>query len=119
MRTSDVAARYGGEEFALLLPNTKASGGVQVAERVNAFIDGLAIKHEFSEVASHVTVSIGIATISANPSQSMADLLKQADIQWSASICCLSSSCHYYSIVNNFIIAVGRPKLLACTNEHH
>lgn len=80
MRTSDVAARYGGEEFALLLPNTKASGGVQVAERVNAFIDGLAIKHEFSDVASHVTVSIGIATISANPSQSMADLLKQADI---------------------------------------
>ena len=43
-------------------------------------LDGLAIKHEFSDVASHVTVSIGIATISANPSQSMADLLKQADI---------------------------------------
>jgi diguanylate cyclase (GGDEF)-like protein len=80
MRTSDVVARYGGEEFAILLPNTKASGGVQVAERVTTFVDGLAITHDYSDAATHVTISIGIATITANTTQSMSDLLKQADI---------------------------------------
>lgn len=80
MRTSDVVARYGGEEFVILLPNTKASGGVEVAQRVSQFIDDLAIKHEYSDAAPHVTVSIGITTIIANHTQSVIDLLKQADI---------------------------------------
>ncbi len=80
MRTSDVVARYGGEEFVILLPNTQATGGIKVAERVSHFIDGLAIPHDYSDAAAYVTVSIGITTITANHSQSMNDLLKQADI---------------------------------------
>ena len=34
-------------------------------------------------------------------------------------ICGLSTTCRRYSIVNNLIIAVGKPKFLACANEHH
>jgi diguanylate cyclase (GGDEF)-like protein len=80
MRTSDVVARYGGEEFVILLPNTKVGGGIKVAERVSSFVDGLAIKHEYSDAASHVTISIGITSMTADHEHSITDMLKQADI---------------------------------------
>ena len=80
MRTSDVVARYGGEEFVILLPNTKVGGGIKVAERVSSFVDGLAIKHEYSDAAAHVTISIGITSMTADHEHSITDMLKQADI---------------------------------------
>lgn len=80
MRTSDIVARYGGEEFVILLPNTKIGGGIKVAERVSSFVDGLTIKHEYSDAAPHVTISIGITSMTADHKHSMGDMLKQADI---------------------------------------
>ena len=55
VRTFDVASRLGGDEFALLLPETDASGAVQVAERI--FRD-LADEGEVP-----VTLSIGVSTL--------------------------------------------------------
>lgn len=60
-RSSDLVARYGGEEFVVLLPGTDFSGAMKVASRIQKNIYALDIKHEYSEVAPMVTVSIGTA----------------------------------------------------------
>ncbi len=60
-RGADLPARYGGEEFVVLLPQTKTDGALRVAERIQEAVRDLAIPHEFSEVSSLVTVSIGVA----------------------------------------------------------
>ncbi|MDT8990074.1 diguanylate cyclase [Curvibacter sp. APW13] len=62
-RTIDLAARIGGEEFALLLPNTPLEGAVDIAHRLQRLLAQRAIEHEASEVAPHLTVSIGVAAI--------------------------------------------------------
>lgn len=62
-RPGDLSARYGGEEFAVLLPDTNKSSAVIVAESIRSAIKELGIIHEGSKVCSHVTISIGIATI--------------------------------------------------------
>jgi len=56
-----MAARYGGEELAVGLPNTDHAGGLQVAERLRARIEGLGLEHRSSRFG-HVTASIGVAT---------------------------------------------------------
>jgi len=61
LRPGDLAARYGGEEFALLLPQTPELGARHVATRILDCLEALAIRHENSTVAPHVTVSAGIA----------------------------------------------------------
>ncbi|MDP2228832.1 MAG: diguanylate cyclase [Moraxellaceae bacterium] len=63
LRPADMAARYGGEEFVLLLPETSAQGASEVANRVLAAVDALAIPHASSPTAAHVTVSVGVATM--------------------------------------------------------
>ncbi|MFM1908666.1 MAG: hypothetical protein RLZZ591_2343 [Pseudomonadota bacterium] len=61
-RPGDMVARYGGEEFVLMLPNTGTSGAVHLAQTL---LDGMAhikLAHAASDVASYVTVSVGVAT---------------------------------------------------------
>jgi diguanylate cyclase (GGDEF)-like protein len=57
---TDVICRYGGEEFLVILSNTKAPDANGVAERIRTKVNGLAIKHEYSDVCNVVTVSQGI-----------------------------------------------------------
>ncbi|PTQ87549.1 GGDEF domain-containing protein [Agitococcus lubricus] len=80
LRASDMVARYGGEEFILLLPNTKASGGVSVAERIIQAVDALKMVHSQSDIAPHVTVSIGITNIMPSSHLSVTDMIQQADL---------------------------------------
>jgi diguanylate cyclase (GGDEF)-like protein len=56
----DFICRYGGEEFLVILPNTPAAGSQVVAGRIKTTVNNIAIKHEFSEVSSVVTISQGI-----------------------------------------------------------
>jgi diguanylate cyclase (GGDEF)-like protein len=63
MRSGDAIARYGGEEFAVLLPATDPEGALIVAERMRAAVEALALPHAQSEIADHVTVSIGVASV--------------------------------------------------------
>ncbi|EIJ41995.1 PAS domain S-box/diguanylate cyclase (GGDEF) domain-containing protein [Beggiatoa alba B18LD] len=62
-RPADLVARYGGEEFAIILPNTDEAGALHVAQRIQANLQEKAIVHEYSHVAKHITLSIGIATL--------------------------------------------------------
>ncbi|MBU3903165.1 MAG: GGDEF domain-containing protein, partial [Gammaproteobacteria bacterium] len=80
LRSSDMAARFGGEEFALILPET----GKQDAERIAAsIINDLAhlhIPHTGSTVTDHVTVSIGIASMSPDEPDNDSVLREAADL---------------------------------------
>jgi len=80
-RKEDLAARYGGEEFACILPETDNKGAITVAGRILEGIRSLEIPHERSDVADHLTASIGIAT--AKPDSTRGDrpldLIKLAD----------------------------------------
>lgn len=62
-RPRDLAARYGGEEFTVLLPETDGDGAMRVAHAVCRSVEALAIPHDTSRVADHVTVSVGVATL--------------------------------------------------------
>lgn len=72
------AARYGGEEFCLLLPNSSAARSLQVAEKVRTKIEELTIPHVTSDF-KHVTVSVGIATVTPGSAQPQDDLIEAAD----------------------------------------
>ncbi len=60
-RPSDVLARFTGEKFTALLPATHAAGAVHVAELVRSGVASLEIPHCKSEVAYHLTISLGVA----------------------------------------------------------
>ena len=60
-RKTDTLARYGGEEFAVLLPDTDLEGATTVARNILDAFKNAQIPHDFSGVADHVTVSIGIS----------------------------------------------------------
>ncbi len=66
VRPTDLVARYGGEEFAVLLPKTSQFGAEHVAHTILDAVDSLAILHEGSVTAAHVTVSVGIASCDAD-----------------------------------------------------
>lgn len=61
-RAGDLIARLGGEEFAVILPGTDRDAALGMAERLRQAVAALAIAHETSPVAPHVTISIGVAT---------------------------------------------------------
>lgn len=78
-RTSDLAARYGGEEFALLLPGLSAEQAVHVMDGIRLAVAALAIPHEGSVAAAHLTVSIGGATCTDFENNTIESLFEAAD----------------------------------------
>lgn len=78
-RAGDLAARYGGEEFLVVLPGTPLQAATQIAERIRAEIAGLDIAHESSDIAAHLTISLGVATAVPDTRDSFDTLLKAAD----------------------------------------
>ncbi|WP_322041443.1 sensor domain-containing diguanylate cyclase [Burkholderia diffusa] len=77
-RPIDTAARYGGEEFVVLLPDTPRTGATQIAERIRAAIDDLALEHAGSEYG-RVTASIGLATWTPDQGGEPSAVIKEAD----------------------------------------
>jgi diguanylate cyclase (GGDEF)-like protein len=78
-RPSDLVARYGGEEFAVVLSNTQLEGAQAVAQAMRDRINQLQLPHAASEVADHVTLSIGVAYLPQVADQSPSTLIKFAD----------------------------------------
>lgn len=78
LRASDVVSRYRGGGFAIGLPDTGLAGALQVAQRIQAAVQGLAMPH--AQVASgRLTVSIGVAAVRPGSGLTPAQLLVQAD----------------------------------------
>ena len=78
-RPTDLVARYGGEEFMAVLPNTGKEGALLVAERMRTVIEQLALAHDYSKAAAWVTISVGVAEIIPQPSDSMLEFINNAD----------------------------------------
>ena len=78
-RPIDLVARYGGEEFIAVLPNTDKEGALFVAERMRKSIEKLAMKHDQSQVANCVTISLGVVEIIPQQSDSIVDLISSVD----------------------------------------
>lgn len=77
-RQGDLVARYGGEEFCMILPDTPASGALEIAERLRVAIEDLNMPHALSPYA-RVTVSIGLAAMEATERGNASTLLRLAD----------------------------------------
>jgi len=82
MRPGDVAARYGGEEFVMILPATSAEGALHIAEKIRTAVAELDIPHSCSDVASCVTVSVGVSCLNPDdaPGMSISSLFHAADL---------------------------------------
>lgn len=78
-RMTDFIARYGGEEFVVVLSATDLAGAEQVGERLRQAVEKLAIPHRHSEIADHVTISLGLAVTCANGDAQPQDLVAAAD----------------------------------------
>lgn len=78
-RTTDFISRYGGEEFAIVLSNTTAEHARLLAERLRRSVEEARIEAGNDEVSPWVTVSIGVATTTAEYGQVSSDLVKTAD----------------------------------------
>jgi two-component system cell cycle response regulator len=76
IRTEDVFARYGGEEFAVVCRATDLAGAAAFAERLRSAVDEHPFEHEGAVL--RVTISVGVAGLAADHTDSMA-LLAAAD----------------------------------------
>ena len=78
-RSQDLAARYGGEEFALVLPNDNEQDALHLAKQLINMVNKENIPHETSGITDHVTISVGLATITPPIEMNYLQLIKKAD----------------------------------------
>lgn len=78
-RPGDFIARYGGEEFIAVLPETEPEGAWHLAEKMRRAVEKLQIIHNGSNIAGHVTISGGVASIIPNANNNCELLIKWAD----------------------------------------
>jgi diguanylate cyclase (GGDEF)-like protein len=62
-RPSDLVARYGGEEFGIIIPESDAPAMRALLQNALNAVRNLAFAHSASDVATHVTISIGAVTL--------------------------------------------------------
>jgi diguanylate cyclase (GGDEF)-like protein len=81
LREYDLAGRFGGEEFALLLPHTRSTDALRIAERVRAAVAGLRIIAPGATGGERVsvTVSIGVAALDSGDTRELTELMAAAD----------------------------------------
>lgn len=77
LRQYDIMARYGGEEFIVLLPETSAAEGIEVAERLRVRVENIVLQPPMEKQV--VTVSLGVASYPVEGITSLYDLITETD----------------------------------------
>lgn len=75
---NNFVARYGGEEFIIVMKNSTKEDADRLAMAIKEKLAEINLKHEYSDVSNHVTLSIGGATTS-DKNLSYKELIKLAD----------------------------------------
>ncbi len=78
-RKGDALYRYGGEEFLVILPGQTLESATTVADRLRKDVEALKIPHEAKNLPGVVTISAGVAELSAEHPKTSDELLKEAD----------------------------------------
>jgi len=76
---NDLVARYGGEEFVLLLPGRTLEDAMAHAETLRRAVVKEAFEHPASPLASHVTISVGVAVMIPSTDITPKQLVAAAD----------------------------------------
>jgi diguanylate cyclase len=78
VKGQDTAARYGGEEFAVILPRTKLSSAVLVADHIRRAVCAKKMKRRTTgETIGYVTISMGVAQY--RNGEPLAEFIARAD----------------------------------------
>ncbi len=80
-RPADFVSRFGGEEFVCVLPETNFDGALAVAVGIEAAVRAAQIPHAVSDVAAHLTISLGVAVMVPMAERLAAELVEAADQQ--------------------------------------
>ncbi|NER22153.1 MAG: diguanylate cyclase [Symploca sp. SIO1C2] len=76
---TDLVARYSEQEFGVILPNTNASGGVWIAQKMRGIVKRLKLANCSSPVKRYITLSLGVASIVPTPESDSKILVEAAD----------------------------------------
>lgn len=74
-RSSDMVARYGGEEFIIVLPHTEKEKALELAEQMRKGVEEISVPHLHSDIADHITISLGVNTIIPSDESSIEDFI--------------------------------------------
>lgn len=77
LRMEDLFGRYGGEEFVVALRGVGHAGTMGLAERLRQVVASLQVKDRGEQIP--VTISLGVATIRRDSSETLSDLVSRAD----------------------------------------
>ena len=78
-RKDDIVARYGGEEFVIILPNTNASGAMEIATKIKEEMRSRDITHAASQTSDRITMSYGVATMIPTAELNSNQFIERAD----------------------------------------
>jgi len=77
LRKSDTAYRYGGDEFMVLLPQTRGSEAMKVAERIRS--NFLPVKSDHVP-DGNIDTTLSIGVVEYRPDEDLSEFVKRADL---------------------------------------
>lgn len=78
-RGSDLVARVGGEEFVVVMPETEIDHAVEVGDRIRKAVESLPFKISHEQGYLDKTISLGMAFLKPDNSDTVDELMKRAD----------------------------------------
>lgn len=78
-RPGDLCARFGGDEFVLLLSGTGLNSALRMLESLPTTIRDVSLARAFPDSEPRTSVSVGLASMRADPAVDPAELVKAAD----------------------------------------